>query len=64
MQHDISLTPPLNPASANRWIALVLAALFVLVAVMVSETPSATPAKPDLQTEDWHGNVKRSHWPG
>lgn len=49
--------PPLAPIAALLLAALVTAALGPAI-----QTPPAAPPAP--VSEDWHGNVMRSHWTG
>lgn len=67
MHHDIHQYRPASRPATFRPHLFVIAVIVVvtgLVSLAVPVTP--VPEGPMIgadQTEDWHGNVRRSHWP-
>ncbi len=72
MSHDLFIDGAAGAPKANaRVLAFSAVAVLMVVALAVSgvdytapspQDDAVTPQAEDWRGEDWHGNVKRSHW--
>ncbi len=72
MTHDICISTSPESGVLRRAIPLIgtFGLLLALLGLALVQAPASAPDRPDsadmpaASSEDWHGNVRRSDWPG